>query len=650
MVSARLPLLIFWITLHAAATLAAGTADESDSPWPRPASLAPAVAFWTRVYTEIDTNRGFVHDDRHLDVVYDLVRLDPYASPAEQGKAIARAVGNYRRALLSLASGKRSGLTETEQKALHAWEAGPQTGTLQAAAERVRFQRGQADRFQTGLVRADKWQRRIHEVFRRQGLPVELAALPHVESSYHPKARSGAGAAGLWQFMPGTARRYLRVDGKVDERLDVYKSTEAAARLLQHNHAVLKNWPLALTAYNHGLAGVRRAVQRTGSDDIGEIVARYDGERFGFASRNFYAAFLAVVDVSRNPELHFGAKREKFGPRPIVVSTQAFLPVEAVADAFGTDRQQLRRLNPTLPRTVWSGALFVPKGHALRLPPYHTLADATQKMAELSRTAGYLAQKPDVYHEVRDGESLAAIADRYDADRQELAAINRLSASHAIRAGQLLLIATGPEPEPVTAAVDEPPTADAEAETEAGGGALADAGILPVETQPDLAADPADYTVRADGTITIQAAETLGHYAAWSGITSKRLRDVNRMRDGQSLVVGRRLRLDLAATARNEFEQQRLAHHQALQASYFRKFRIAGLRQHRVEGGDSLWTLASARYDIPLWLLRQYNPDVDLDTVLALGSVIAVPVLERIEAEPAPMNVEGPRESDADTG
>jgi len=518
----------------------------------------------------------------------------------------------------------------------------------------VRFQRGQADRFQTGLVRAEKWQSRIHDVFRRQGLPVELAALPHVESSYHPKARSGAGAAGVWQFMPGTARRYLRVDDKVDERLDVYKSTEAAARLLQHNYAVLKSWPLALTAYNHGLGGVRRAVQRTGSDDFGEIVARYDGERFGFASRNFYAAFLAVVDVSRSPESYFGAKREKFGPRPIVVSTEAFLPVEAVTDTFGADRQQLRRLNPTLPRTVWSGRLFVPKGQALMLPPYHTLVEATQKMAELSRTAGYLAQKPDVYHEVRDGETLAAIADQYDADQHELAAINRLSASHAIRAGQLLLIATGPEPEPVTAAVEEPLTADAEAdaeaETDAVGGALADAGILPVETQPDLAADPADYTVGVDGTITIQAVETIGHYAAWSGIASKRLRDTNRLRDGQSLVVGRRLRLDLAATARSDFERQRLAHHQELQASYFRKFRIAGLRQHRIEGGDSLWTLATTRYDVPLWLLRQYNPDVALDTVLALGGVIAVPVLERIETEPSPVHAEGPHDSDATTG
>jgi membrane-bound lytic murein transglycosylase D len=507
----------------------------------------------------------------------------------------------------------------------------------------VRFQRGQAERFHRGLARAGQWQQRIDDIFRRQGLPTELSALPHVESSYNPEARSSAGAAGLWQFMPATAQRYLRVDKKTDERLDPLKSSRAAAQLLQHNYSILKTWPLAVTAYNHGLAGMRRAVADTGTEDIAEIVERYDGARFGFASRNFYAAFLAALEVSREPEAHFGSQREKFGKRPLAVTTGAFLPIDGVVEAFTTDRQQLRSLNPKLPRTVWSGRLFIPKGYALRLPPNHTLPEAREKLAQLEQTGGYVAQKPDVYHEVRDGEALSVIAERYETEIDELVALNGLDSSHAIRTGQLLLVAAGPEPEPVAADADPGPD-------ESVADQWVDGTILPVETQPELAADPADYSVRADGTVTIQAAETIGHYAEWLDVPSKRLRQINRLRDDQPLVTGRRLKLDFAKVSRASFERQRVAHHQTLQSDFFQRFRIAGLRQHRVEGGDSLWVLAAQRYDVPLWLLRQYNPDIALDTVLSLGGIIAVPVLEETRAEQPDLHAEDSSPTGRDTG
>ena len=179
---------------------------------------------------------------------------------------------------------------------------------------------------------------------------------------------------------------------------------------------------------------------------------------------------------------------------------------------------------------------------------------------------------------------------------------------------------------------------------------LVDGAILPVETQPELAADPADYGVRADGTITIQAAETIGHYAKWLGVPSKRLRQHNRLRDDQQLVTGRRLKLDFAKVSRASFERQRVAHHQTLQSDFFQRFRIAGLRQHRVEGGDSLWVLAAQRYDVPLWLLRQYNPDIALDTVLSLGGIIAVPVLEQTRAEQPDLHAEKSPEPGRDSG
>ena len=92
-----------------------------------------------------------------------------------------------------------------------------------AAVDDVRFQLGQADRFRAGLVRAGAWEAHIGEVLANLGLPAEIAALPHVESSFDPSAYSKVGAAGLWQFMRSTGRRFLRIDPAVDERLDPFR-------------------------------------------------------------------------------------------------------------------------------------------------------------------------------------------------------------------------------------------------------------------------------------------------------------------------------------------------------------------------------------------------------------------------------------------
>ena len=156
------------------------------------------------------------------------------------------------------------------------------------------------------LQRAGSWESHIAQTLAAQGLPPEIAALPHVESSFQPTAMSKAGAAGMWQFIRSTGRRYLRIDGAVDERLDPYRSTEAAAQLLSYNYRLLGSWPLAITAYNHGAEGMRRARDQLGTDDIVRIVRQYQSPTFGFASRNYYCSFLAAMRLDRDPEKYFG--------------------------------------------------------------------------------------------------------------------------------------------------------------------------------------------------------------------------------------------------------------------------------------------------------------------------------------------------------
>jgi membrane-bound lytic murein transglycosylase D len=163
----------------------------------------------------------------------------------------------------------------------------------------------------------------------------------------------------------------------------------------------------------------------------------------------------------------------------------------------------------------------------------------------------------------------------------------------------------------------------------------AEAFALLTEVQPDLAADPADYGVAPDGTIEIQIGETLGHYADWLQRPSDRIRTLNGLRKNTPLIVGRRLKLDFSTVSADAFEDRRIAYHKSRQLTYFRRHRIKGVIEHPIIAGDNLWLLAVEQYGIPLWLLRQYNPDVNVDTILSLGSILFVPFVETLPDESA---------------
>ncbi len=162
----------------------------------------------------------------------------------------------------------------------------------------------------------------------------------------------------------------------------------------------------------------------------------------------------------------------------------------------------------------------------------------------------------------------------------------------------------------------------------------------PIQTQPALAADPVDYSVAADDTAEIQINETLGHFAEWLDLSSDRLKRLNKLRPEQPLIAGRRLKLDFSHAIAERFEQLRIAYHQSLQLDYFRRYRIVGVLEHAIIAGDNLWMLAVQQYQVPMWLLRQYNPDIDVGTVLPLDSIIFVPVVVALQNHP-PCVVEG---------
>ena len=739
------------ITLFFSLLSAHGAAQDSQL-FPRPPELEPAVRFWTRVYTEVDTQSGFLHDARNLAVVYDRMPLDR--------RQIENRRNQIQTDLRVLASGKRSGLSEGQRQILSLWPEDVSNDVLREAVDNVRFQLGQSDRFLGGLRRSGAYRQHIDAVIREKGLPAELAVLPHVESSFNPNAYSSAAAAGMWQFGRATGQRFMRIDHIVDERMDPYIASNAAMSLLEYNHSVLGTWPLALTAYNHGAGGIARAVRETGTTDIETIVANYRGRAFGFASRNFYAQFLAVLDVENRASDYFGDVN--FDPAPVfrTVVTDAFIDAEIFARSVGISLEQLQADNRALRPAVWEGNKRIPRGFPVKLR--EGVVAEENVLALISDDYKFAVQTPDVAYVVERGDSLSVIARRFNTTVGRLVALNQLRSRNRIQIGQRLLLPQDnavadqtlaelaaqdgqytvrrgdtisviasrfgvseqqvlslngiadrnriypgqnlqlpgfedqsraaaanepdrpPEPESERAAAEglaqvteeEIPVAsrnpEAEADTLSAVPALEPvmdlalveellppAAVLPdnaaldsevtaadeiaeaidpavdvaeanQQLVEDLSADPSDYSVSRDNTIEIQASETLGHYADWLGIRAWDIRRLNNMAFRDPVIIGNRLRLDFSKVNIAEFERARREFHSTLQQEFFASYRIQNVETYEVRSGDNISTIARRRYSSPIWLVRQYNPELDFNRI-QIGQPIVFPLLERVD-------------------
>ena len=720
-------------------------AAQDPNLFPRPPELESAVQFWTRVYTEVDTQSGFLHDSRHLSVIYTSLPLDR--------RQIENRRNRIREDLRVLATGKRSGLTASQREILELWPADVSTETLQEAASNVRWQLGQSDRFLGGLRRSGAYRSHINQVIREKELPIELAVLPHVESSFNPGAYSSAAAAGMWQFGRATGLRFMRIDHIVDERMDPYIATNAAMSLLEYNYSVLGTWPLALTAYNHGAGGIARAVRETGTTDIETIVANYRGRAFGFASRNFYAQFLAVLDVENNARQYFGDFRLNPAPEFATVEADAFIDAEVFARSVGISLEQLRADNPALRPAVWEGNKRIPRGFPVKVRA--AAVGSGDLLAMIPTDYKFAVQTPDVAYVVERGDSLSVIARRFDTTVSRLVALNQLRSRNRISIGQRLLLPQDNvdtsqlvvEAEATTdgryqvrrgdtvsliaarfgvseqevlslngiadrnriypgqdlrlpgfesegdqvAVIDanlrpEPPTqvqfsdgvvlgGDAAPEVEQPKPApsvileetttelaLMDESLPPAAVLPDdqemnsevtaeeetaeavdpelddtevaqqlvesLSADPSDYTVASNDTVEIQASETLGHFAEWLGIRAWDIRRLNNMAYRDPVIIGERLRLEFSGVSIAEFERARREFHSNMQRDFFASYRIQGVETYQVRRGDNIGAIARNRYSSPIWLIRQYNPELDFNRI-QIGQSIVFPLLEQ---------------------
>ena len=337
-------------------------------PFPRPAELEPSIEFWKKVYTVYTTEEGVIHDSDDLSIIYEVVNLAGTDEVKDLRRKRIRCVKEKYRNILSSIMRKRGLNLKKEEERVYNLFSNKSLKRLLEAQYSIRFQLGQKDRFIQGIRLSHRYLDYMKEIIADMDLPERLIYLPHVESSFNYMAFSKFGAAGMWQFTRDTGRRYLKINSAIDERLDPIKSTHAALQHLQDNYNKIRSWPLAIIAYNYGLAGTRRAVEGLDTTDVVEIIYRHRGRTFGFASRNFYCEFLAACEIAENYREHFGEIDIEKPLQFQVYRLKEDVLLKDIMKYTGLERGVIKKYNPAIRRPAIRSQRHLPKGFNLKLP------------------------------------------------------------------------------------------------------------------------------------------------------------------------------------------------------------------------------------------------------------------------------------------
>jgi membrane-bound lytic murein transglycosylase D len=284
---------------------------------------------------------------------------------------------------------------------------------------------------ENGLSRGTKYLPMIQQVFRAEGLPLDLAYVPLIESAFKPNAVSRAQAKGVWQFMRGTAlENGLKHDWYIDERADPEKATRAAAKYLTTLHRMFGDWHLALASYNGGPGLVQRAMKRTGAEDFWELSAK--PRALPRETREYVPMILAAIIIARNP-VQYG-----FNIVPVpdlgfdTVTLDRAVDLRRVAEWTGAPIDEIQALNPELRR--WTTPVRTPQ-YNLRVPR----GSAETLLARLDEAppTDFASLK---WHTIRRGDTVSSLARRFKVSRSDLAEANGMGVKSRLRPGDQLLI------------------------------------------------------------------------------------------------------------------------------------------------------------------------------------------------------------------
>jgi membrane-bound lytic murein transglycosylase D len=419
-----------------------------DDPFPTPDILKDRVEFWKKIYTKYNLDDGVIHDRDYMSIVYSEILNDGSVTNIRKEKE--RII-----ALIDDMNKNDSTRWNDEQKSIaEKFKKMATIDELKTATERIRYQQGQAERFREGLIRSGMYLDTIRSILREYGVPERLAYLPHVESSFNTAAYSKVGAAGLWQFMRGTGKLFgMKINYTIDERRDPVIATRGAARYLSGAYNELKAWPLAITSYNHGVNGMKRAVNSTGSRDLAYIIQNYESRSFKFASSNFYSCFLAASEIAMDYKTHF--PNVSLHPRldfNDLTLTHHIRP-DVLCKYLGLTTDQLIELNPSIRAATFQQHAKLAAGLTIHIPAVLASSDAVALMTSIPDSLKSSTPDKPKYYKVSKGDNLMSIATRLGISLQDLASENNLSSRSKITIGQLLRVPLSKPAEKVASAV-----------------------------------------------------------------------------------------------------------------------------------------------------------------------------------------------------
>jgi membrane-bound lytic murein transglycosylase D len=428
----------------------------------------------------------------------------------------------------------------------------------------------------------------MREIFRDQGLPMDLVNLAYIESTFNARAYSRAKASGIWQFIKATGNRYgMKVNYWLDERRDPEKATRGAAAYLKELYEMFHSWPLALAAYNAGEHRIQRAIEQQGTTDFWSLKLPKETELF-------VPAFMAITIISKDPN-RYGFIAPVEAPWDVErVTVPGAIDLRSVARTVGVSSDLIRDLNPALMRGVTP---VTSAEYEIYLPP-DTKDILLANLDKLPRFPSRAAVRTAVrWHRVKKGESLGSIASQHQTTAVGLAGLNGVKVGDGLKVGRLLRLPPAqPSNERIVTAVQA-------AKSRPG-------ATRASETPPSSRA----------ALHIVKSGETLFGIARAYAVTPEELRRWNdtdlrgqtKLRPGQALRLGSEQAVQVTAqVAKSSREARRGAPASTIPSTY-----------HRVKRGDTLWEIARV-HDVTPEELRRWN-DLGRQAKLQVGQELMI--------------------------
>jgi membrane-bound lytic murein transglycosylase D len=416
-----------------------------------PPKLRARVDFWIDVFTHYGKAQMIIHHREYPQVrfgVIDLTREAVGLSDDDLDRLKKARTAQEVQALQAIFRNLAAGASPRNDYEQHVVDimsflpGGPKKFKKVLDEDLIRTQSGIREKYMEALKRSGRYLPIMQQIFHDYDLPIELTRLPFIESSFDYRAYSSVGAAGIWQFMRRTGARYLKVNSIIDERRDPIEATKAAARYLNEAYGKLGTWPLAITSYNHGVAGVARKVREAGTSNLVDIIEDPNDRAFGFASTNFFPEFLAALEVYDDYHRYFPSLVLESPLDLTEIKLTQATSAKYISQKLKIDIEDLRAVNYAVSERVWSGRNSLPPGYALKVPSKSNLTMASLRVPqkEIPQTAkAASAIYSGVSYKVRKGDTLANIAKRHRISVASLKSQNNLS-SNTVTVGQTLII------------------------------------------------------------------------------------------------------------------------------------------------------------------------------------------------------------------